>query len=99
MLLLMSIHQSGVMDKKASLDRAIDAIDRGDIGARELARTIQEHVKTTNLIRKMFPNIKQTRFRNTAEFSLFLLVWEMQKEGFILTNAKRNRQAFGMLRP
>ncbi len=42
----------------------------------------------------MFPDLKQTRFRNSAEFySLFLFVWEMNKEGFVFADRKRNRLA------
>ena len=94
--LLMSIHLGGIMDKKASLDRAIG---RGDLAPRELARTVRELVQTTALIRKMFPKMGETRFRNTAEYySLFLLVWEMRKARFILDDKKRNRHAFEMLR-
>jgi len=47
----------------------------------------------------MFPDLKQTRLHNSAEFyTLFLLVWEMDKEQFVLTEKQRNRMAFELLR-
>jgi hypothetical protein len=47
----------------------------------------------------MFPELKQTRLRNSAEFySLFLLVWEMEGAGFILTNRRRSRLGFELLK-
>ena len=47
----------------------------------------------------MFPELRQTRFHNSAEFySLFLLVWEMDRDKFVLTEKRRNRIAFTLLR-
>lgn len=47
----------------------------------------------------MFLNLNQTRFRNSAEFySLFLLIWEMNNELFVLRNKRRNRIAFELLK-
>jgi hypothetical protein len=47
----------------------------------------------------MFPEIKQTRFHNTVEFySLFLLVWQMDKDNLVLADKKRNKIAFEILR-
>lgn len=50
-------------------------------------------------MRRLFPKLRETRFRNSAEFySLFLLVWEMNKEKFVLTDRRRNTIAFLLLR-
>jgi hypothetical protein len=47
----------------------------------------------------MLPTLRETRFHNSAEFySLFLLIWEMDKDKFILTNRKRNTIASSLLR-
>ena len=94
--LLMSIQKGGIINKKTALDRAIgnDTID-----ARSLDHLSKEFVQTTNLLRKMFPGLGQTRFRNIAEYySLFLLVWEMRKAKFVLTDKKRNAAAFEILK-
>ena len=94
--LLMSLHAGGPINKKVSLDRAIG---REDINGNTLARLVRELNRTIGLIRRMFPDLKHTRFRNSAEFySLFLLVWEMDRERFILTDRKRSRLAFRILR-
>jgi hypothetical protein len=51
------------------------------------------------LARRMFPDLHQTRFRNTAEFySLFLLLWQMDTEKFILRDRKRSKIAFELLK-
>lgn len=94
--LLMSIHNGGPINKKSSLDRAIgnDSINRNT-----LRRLVREFVRTMNLVKKMFPELRQTRFHNSVEFySLFLLVWEMQNEKFVLSDRKRNKVAFQILK-
>ena len=94
--LLMSIQNAGPINKKISLDRAIGN-DR--VNGNTLRKLVNEFKSTMNLIRRMFPNIRQVRFHNTVEFySLFLLVWEMHKEKFILINKKRNKIAFQILK-
>lgn len=94
--LLMSIHNGGPINKKTALDRAIG---NDGINGNSLSKISREFTRTIGLLKKMFPELKQTRFRNSAEFySLFLLVWEMDKEGFILGDRKRNRIATVLLR-
>lgn len=94
--LLMSIHQGGLINKKTALDRAIG---NDGINANTLRRISKEFTATMNLIKKMYPAIKQTRFRNTAEFySLFMLVWQMYHDKMVLKELKRNKMAFEMLR-
>jgi hypothetical protein len=94
--LLMSIHKGGPINKKTSLDRAIG---NESINGNVLARLSREFVSTMRLVKRMFPDLRQTRFHNTAEFySLFLLVWEMGKEKFVLAEKRRNRLAFALLR-
>ena len=94
--LLMSIHKGGPINKKTSLDRAIG---NDSINANTLGRLEREFNKTMRLVKRMFPEIRQTRFRNSADFySLFMLMWDMQREKYILTERKRNRMGFEMLR-
>lgn len=94
--LLMSIQNGSPIDKKVSLDRAIgnDAIN-----GNTLARLSREFIGTMNLVKRMFPKLKHTRFRNTVEFyTLFLLVWEMHEEKFVLADKQRNAMAFELLK-
>jgi hypothetical protein len=94
--LLMSIHHGGIINKKTSLDRAIgnEALNLNTLG-----RLQRECTATTNLVRRMFPDLKTTRFRNSADFySLFMIIWEMHNRKFVLTDRKRNRTAVLLLR-
>jgi hypothetical protein len=94
--LLMSIHQGGLINKKAALDHAMG---NSSVNGNALGRIVREFTQTINTIRKMFPDLKQTRLRNTADFySLFMLVWQMQQDGVVLSDRKRNRLAFALLR-
>jgi len=94
--LLMSIHQGGLINKKTALDRAIG---NEGINGNTLRRISKEFIATMNLIKKMYPEIKQTRFRNTAEFySLFMLVWQMNRDKMVLRETSRNKKAFELLR-
>jgi hypothetical protein len=94
--LLMSMNNGGVLNKKTALDRAIG---NDSINGNTLHRLAREFVTTMNLLKKMFPGLRETRFRNTVEFySLFLLVWEMMRENLVLNDAKRNRVAMEILR-
>lgn len=94
--LLMSIHKGGPINKKTSLDRAIS---NEDVNGNTLRHLSGEFIRTINLIKRMFPDLRQTRFSNSVEFySLFMLVWEMDREGYILRERRRNRVAFAFLR-
>jgi hypothetical protein len=94
--LLMSINNGGPINKKTALDRAIG---NDVINGNTLAKIKREFVGTMNRMKKMFPELRQSRFHNSAEFySLFLLVWEMSQEGFVLTDSKRNKIAGLLLR-
>src|SRR5262249_1415062 len=78
--MLMSVQNGGPINKKTSLDRAIG---NDSINANTLARLVGEVSRSLRLVRRMFPNIQESRFRNTAEFySLFLLIWEMNQNKF-----------------
>jgi uncharacterized protein with ParB-like and HNH nuclease domain len=94
--LLMSIHNAGPLNKKTALDRAIG---NDSVNGNTLHKLSREFIRTMNLLKKMFPGLRETRFHNTAEFySLFLLVWEMDHNGFVLTDRKRNQIAGAILR-
>jgi len=94
--LLMSMHQGGIINKKTALDRAIG---NEAINGNTLHRLSRELVATLNTLKRMFPELRTTRFRNSAEFySLVMLVWEMRKQGFVLTDRKRNTIAERLLR-
>lgn len=93
--LLASIHAAGPINKK----KALDSILAGQsLDQRSMQRCVREFDRTLNLIKRMFPNLKTTRFCKVSDFySLFLLVWSIEKSNCILINAERNRQAQQLL--
>lgn len=94
--LLMSIQNGSPINKKIALDRSIG---NQAINLNTLARLEREFLTTMNLIKRMFPRLREIRFHNSAEFySLFLLVWQMHREGLVLHDQKRNSIAFALLR-
>lgn len=94
--LLMSIHKGGVINKKLALDRAIG---NEDINGNTLHKLSREFTATLNNLRRIFSDIRQTRFHQIADFySLFLLVWEMRDSKYVLSDRKRNRLAMRLLR-
>jgi len=93
--LMASLHAKGLINKKKALDGIIggQAVD-----LRTLRRVVQETVQILNLVKKVFPDIRTTRFANSADFySIFIFLWELDREGCILLDAKRNRQAQRLL--
>jgi hypothetical protein len=94
--LLMSIHKGGPINKKTALDRAIG---NDEINANVLGKISREFIRTMNVLKRMFPDLRETRFHNSAEFyTLFLLVWEMDRDKFVLAENRRNRVASVLLR-
>lgn len=94
--LLMSINQGGLINKKTALDRAMG---NDSVNGNTLARVTRELTSTIGLVRRMFPELRTTRFHNTAEFySLVMLIWEMNQRKLVLTDRKANRLAFELLK-
>jgi hypothetical protein len=94
--LLMSIHQGGVINKKTSLDRAIG---NDSVNGNTLSRLSREFTASLNSVKRMFPNLHQTRFNNTVDFyTLFMLIWEFRDKGFIISDRRRNAIAERLLR-
>ena len=93
--LLVSIEHGGPVNKKKSLDTTIG---NEKINGNTLKRLTSQFTRTLGLMKKLFPTIGETRFRNSAEFySLFMLVWEMDQAKFVFTDRERNRAAFAVL--
>ncbi|MBX7109566.1 MAG: DUF262 domain-containing protein [Chitinophagales bacterium] len=93
--LLASFHTKQLMNKKTALDRIISGKTIDD---RSLKRCRREFVTTLNLVKRLFPNIRSTRFRNSAElYSIFMMVWQLNNDKMILTVKNRNWQAQKLL--
>jgi hypothetical protein len=92
----MSLNQGSPINKKTALDKAIG---NDSVNGNTLAKLEREFIRVFRRLCRMFPDLKQIRLRNSAEFySLFLLVAEMERGKFILTDLRRNRAAFEMLK-
>lgn len=93
---LMSINQGGPINRKVALDRAIG---NESVNGHPLARLTREFVRVLGLVKKMFPELSSTRFTNIVEFyTLFLFIWEMNRDGLVLNDKNRNSAAFALLR-
>lgn len=94
--LLMSIRKGGPINKKSALDKAIG---NESVNAAALQKSVVELNRTFALIKRIFPKLKETRFSNISDFyTLFMVLWELDREGFVLNNKTRNEMAFGLLR-
>jgi hypothetical protein len=93
--LMASIAAGGPLNKKKALDEMIGG--RTVEGAK-LAKCVEGFVRIANLLGRMFPRLRETRFANAVDYyNLFLLVLELDRNGCVLTNSTRNRQAEGFL--
>lgn len=94
--LLMSIQHGGPINKKTGLDRAIS---NESVNGNTLSRISREFVATLGIVKRLFPDLSHTRFRNTADFySLFLLAWELQTRKYVLGDRRRIAIAGRLLR-
>jgi hypothetical protein len=93
--LMISIHQNDVINKKAALDRVMEA---ESLSAVQTARAASRTVSALNRVRRMFPQLQQTRFSQLSDFySLTLLIARFESEGLILTDKRRNGLAWDLL--
>lgn len=92
--LLLSVHSRRLINKKSALDHAMKP---GVVDTHTLAAAVRETSSTLRTVLSMF-DLRHTRFRNSAEFySLFMLIWSMQTERYILDDPVRNKAAQRML--
>lgn len=93
--LMLSAHYGDVLHKKRVLDQAMS--DKG-LPPKAVQKAYQAARLALNRTLRIFPNIRQTRFRQVSDFySLALLIHKLEREGCILTNPTRNRIAAGLL--
>jgi len=93
--LILSVYYGEPLHKKEALDQAMS--DRA-LPARSLQGAYQETRRALYRTLRIFPNLRQTRFRQVSDFyTLVLVIWRLDREGCILTSAKRNRIAASML--
>jgi 5-methylcytosine-specific restriction endonuclease McrA len=93
--LMVSASAEDVINKKAALDKVMEA---DSISGQKLNKAAGLTVTSLNRIKRLFPSIKQTRFKQVSDFySLAVLIQKFEREGMILTDRKRNRLAQDIL--
>lgn len=93
--LMVSIYQGDLINKKTALDKMMDDKSFSSAKAREVEAKV---VRTLNTIKKMFPDFRQTRFRQLSDFySLAVLIYKFDSENLILTDRRRNKLAWDLL--
>jgi len=95
--LLISIANDGPIDAKASVDRAVG---NDNLNAKTTKRAASQFRGTVANLRRLFPELRSTRFKNMAEFySLFMVIWELQfKQRMVVSGSQRLRTAEALLR-
>lgn len=92
---MVSLHQGDIINKKAALDGVMKPKSLTPTQIRS-ART-----RTTlaiNRLRKMFPELRKTRFSKISDYySLLLVIAKFEEEGMILTDGRRNKLAWDLL--
>jgi hypothetical protein len=93
--LMASVASGGPINKKKALDEVIGG---QSIEGLKLERCAEEFVRIANLVGRMFPRLRETRFANAVDYySPFLLVSELDRKGRILNTPTRNREAEKLL--
>lgn len=94
--LMLSLLKDDVLNKKAVLDRVM-ATPQSD--NREILKAVGLVTCTLNRIKKMFPHLKTTRFRQITDFyTLAVLVGRYETLGLALTDKHRNTLAWELLK-
>jgi len=93
--LLVSITRGGLIDRKVAVDRAIG---NESYSGPVLRRGVAELDGTLATMKRLFPDLGQTRFSNISEFySLTMLVWQFRRDKLILSDRRRAQNAWGIL--
>ena len=93
--LMVSMHQGDVINKKTVLDRVMSANDVTPARTRMASKKV---TRALNFVRRMFPNLHQTRFHQISDFyTLVVLISKFDTEKLILTDRRRNKLAWDLL--
>lgn len=94
--LILSVHQGGVINKKAAIDRVMSTRSIPDT---QLKRAAEKALSAVNLLHRMFPQLRTTRFVKLVDYySLTVLVARLHDQGAILTDRTRQRLAWDLLK-
>lgn len=94
--LMLTLVQGDVLNKKTALDRVMST---SSMSHRDLVKAQKQVVSALNRVERMFPQLRTTRLRQVTDFySLVALIGKFERDGLILNNAKRNAQAWELLK-
>jgi hypothetical protein len=94
--LMLSLVRGDVLNKKAALDRVMAS---HDFDGRQLGKAARLTTTTLNRIGRMFPHLRSSRLSQATDFySLAVLIGKFEQEGLILTDRRRNRLAWDLLK-
>lgn len=93
--LMVAAHNEDVTNKKASLDKAMQA---RAFDGRTFEKTVRVTVAALNRLKHTFPRLKHTRFSNLSDFySLAVLFQKFEREGLVLVDKRSKRLAWELL--
>lgn len=93
--LMISLHQGDLINKKAALDHVMQS---ATFTPRQIEAAKKKTIRTMNLVAKVFPGLKQSRFRQVSDYySLAVLISKFDTEGLVLSDRRRNKLAWGLL--
>ena len=94
--LLASLANGAPIDRKSAVDQAVGS---ESLHGATLSKASREVNAVIAIIKRLFPDLRSTRFRNSSEFySLFMVIWELRQEKLILTGSNRTRPANELLK-
>src|SRR5690606_20300911 len=93
--LILSLDKENVLDRKKALD---SVMSNQDINKNTIKKLSNEVMANLDWIKKYFPDLNTTRFKNTADFyALFLALSFMKREGVVLNSKGDAALAFKVL--
>jgi hypothetical protein len=93
--LIVAAHNEGVTNKKASLDKAMEA---KAFDGRSFPKSVKITIAALNRTKKLFPKINQTRFIKYSDYySLIVLFQKFEREGYVLPSKRYQRFAWEVL--
>ncbi len=93
--IMLSIGQEDVINKKAALDRIMGK----GLTHSQISKLKDKTIKVLNRIRSLFPRLIETRLKQLSDFYvLSVLIAMYENEGLILTDKKRNKLAWDLLK-
>lgn len=94
--LLVTMETGDVINKKSAVDKVMATTS---MTAARLKKSSAKVTSAVNHVKRMFPELSSTRLKQITDYySLVVLVAKLEREGAILSDKKRNRLAWDLLK-